>query len=101
MKVGRRALLDFQPPQGARLLERLRHAAGENAMAGQLATVFAVRAHVFHLPGVQVSMALLLAECVLGAGVVGVTLPAERASGLMGLAMRQLAAGPSLQLMAV
>lgn len=99
--VGRRALNDFLPPQGAKLLELLRLAAAENTAAGQLATIFAVRAHVFHLPGVQVTMALLLAECILGASLVGVTLPADRVSGLMGLAMRQLAAAPSLHLMAV
>jgi|688.fasta_scaffold175301_3 hypothetical protein len=99
--VGRRALLDFTPPQGAKLLERLRHAAAENPTAGQLATIFAVRAHVFHLPGVQVAQALLLAECILGSGSIGVTLPAPWVSELMELALRQLSAAPSLQVVAV
>lgn len=101
LTVGRRALLDFLPPQGAKLLERLRLAAVENAAAGQLATVFAVRAHVFHLPGVQVGMALLLAECVLGAAAAGVTLASSRASAMMECAVRRLAAAPALRLMAV
>jgi hypothetical protein len=101
LSVGRRALLDFTPPQGAKLLERLRHAAAEKIASGHLATVFAVRAHLFHLPGVQVAQALLLAECILGAGSNGVTLPAPRVSELLELALRQLSASPSLQVMAV
>jgi hypothetical protein len=99
--VGRRALLDFTPPHGAKLLERLGHFAAENPAAGQFATVFAVRAHVFHLPGVQVALALLLAECILGAGSIGITLPALQVSELMELALRQLSAAPSLQVVAL
>ncbi|MFM8886276.1 MAG: hypothetical protein ACKOKC_07670 [Chthoniobacterales bacterium] len=86
LAAGRRALLDFRPPQGAKLLDNLREAAATNASAGHLATVFAVRAHVFHLPSVQATAALLLAECVLGAAAVGLTLPAKRTAELLGAA---------------
>lgn len=86
LAAGRRSLLDFLPPQGAKLLDNLREAAATNASAGHLATVFAVRAHVFHLPSVQATAALLLAECVLGAAAVGLTLPAKRTAELLGAA---------------
>ncbi len=81
--AGRAALLDFVPPRGAKLLERLRGAAAERREAGHMATVFAVRAHVFHLPGVQVAGAYLLAECVLGAAEARLTLPAGRVAAMM------------------
>lgn len=84
--AGRCALIDFRPPQGAKLLDQLREAAVANAGAGHLATVFAVRAHLFHLPSVQAAAALLLAECILGASAVGLTLPAARTAALLGLA---------------
>lgn len=83
LAAGRRALLDFRPPQGAKLLDSLREAAAANAAAGHLATVFAVRAHVFHLPSVQATAALLLAECVLGAAAIGLTLSARRTADLL------------------
>jgi len=86
LAAGRRALLDFRPPQGAKLLDSLREVATTNAAAGHLATVFAARAHVFHLPSVQATAALLLAECVLGAAAVGVTLPAKRTAELLAAA---------------
>jgi len=86
LAAGRRALLDFRPPQGAKLLDSLREAAATNPSAGHLATVFAARAHVFHLPSVQATAALLLAECVLGAAAVGVTLPANRTAELLAAA---------------
>lgn len=98
LAAGRRSLLDFRPPQGAKLLDRLREAAVVNDSAGHLATVFAVRAHAFHLPTVQCGAALLLAECVLGASAVGITLSARRTSELLGAvghcpaAVQQLAA---------
>lgn len=101
LAAGRRALLDFVPPRGARLLERLREAAAANKAAGHMATVFAVRAHIFHLPSVQVSGALLLAECVLGAGSVGVTLPAARAAGMLRRATAAPACAPGWSLAAV
>ena len=88
LAAGRRALLDFCPPQGAKLLERLREAAATNASAGHLATVFAARAHAFHLPSVQCGAAFLLAECVLGASAVGITLSADRTAELLGTAGR-------------
>ena len=99
LAAGRRALLDFRPPQGARLLDNLREAAASNATAGHLATVFAVRAHVFHLPSVQATAALLLAECVLGAAAVGLTLPAKRTAELLGAAGN--IAAPAAKLVAV
>jgi len=99
LAAGRRALLDFRPPQGARLLDSLREAAATNAAAGHLATVFAVRAHVFHLPSVQATSALLLAECVLGAAAIGLTLSARRTAELLQAAGRT--AAPAAKLVAV
>ena len=83
---GRRALLDFTPPRGAKLIERLREAAASNEAAGHFATVFAVRAQAFHIPAVQAEAALVLAECILGAASVGLTLPAARTADLMAAA---------------
>lgn len=88
LAAGRRALLDFRPPQGAKLLDRLRDAAATNLAAGHLATVFAVRAHAFHLPAVQFSAALLLSECVLGASAIGLTLSARRTAEFVGSVIR-------------
>lgn len=98
---GRHLLLACQPPQGAKFLERLRETALHRAEAGQLATIFAVRGQVFHLPFVQVAGALVLAECVLGTDAAGVTLPAARTIDLMQGAMDSVAAVPSVQLLAV
>ena len=80
---GRRALLGFTPPRGAKLIERFRDAASANEAAGHLATIFAVRAQAFHIPAVQAETALVLAECILGANSVGLTLPALRTADLM------------------
>lgn len=99
LAAGRRALLDFRPPQGAKLLDRLRETAASNNAAGHLATVFAARAHAFHLPAVQTAAALLLAECILGASAVGLTLSATRTAELLGVAGR--CASPAPQLAAV
>jgi len=96
LAAGRRALLDFRPPQGAKLLDNLREAAATNPSAGHLATVFAVRAHVFHLPAVQATVALLLAECVLGAASVGLTLSARRTAELLAVAGSSAAPAPKL-----
>jgi hypothetical protein len=101
LSAGRHLLLSFQPPQGAKLLERLRDALSTHSGAGHLATVFAARGHVFHLPFVQVAGALLLAECVLGADAAGVTLPAGRTIALMQGAMESMAAVPAVRLLAV
>ena len=101
LTAGRHLLLSFQPPQGARLLERLREAVAAGEGCGHLATVFAARGNVFHLPFIQVAGALLLAECVLGADAAGVTLPAGRTIGLMQGAMDFMAAAPAVQLLAV
>lgn len=101
LAAGRHLLLSFQPPQGARLLERLREAVAPGGGYGHLATVFAARGNVFHLPFVQVAGALLLAECVLGADAAGVTLPAGRTVALMQGAMDGAAAAPAVQLLAV
>ena len=99
--AGRHLLLSFQPPQAAKLLERLREAAAAEKSRGHLATVFAVRGQTFHLPFLQVAGALLLAECVLGADAAGVTLPAARTIGLLQSALDRMAAWPAAQLLAV
>ena len=96
---GRRALLGFTPPRGAKIIERLREASACNEAAGHLATVFSARAQAFHIPAVQAEMALVLAECILGASSVGLTLPAVRTAELMSLA--SAAAPASAQLVAV
>jgi len=101
LAAGRRLLLDFTPPQGSRLLERLRLAAGGNESTGHLATIYAVRAHIFHLPAVQVAASFLLAECVLGAASAGLTLPARRTASLMRSACSAAASGDEVQLLAV
>lgn len=99
--AGRHLLLSFQPPQAAKLLERLRAAAAAENTHGHLTTVFAVRGRTFHLPFLQVAGALLLAECVLGADAAGVTLPAARTTGLLQNALDRMAAWPAAQLLAV
>jgi hypothetical protein len=96
---GRRVLLGFTPPRGAKLIERLREASAANDAAGHLATVFAVRAQAFHIPAVQAEMALVLAECILGANSVGLTLSAARTAELMDAA--SAAAPASARLVAV
>ncbi|MEX1044913.1 MAG: hypothetical protein WEC73_02185 [Chthoniobacterales bacterium] len=101
LTAGRHLLLSFQPPQAAKLLERLRVTAATDPSVGQLTTVFAVRAQTFHLPFRQVAGALLLAECVLGADAAGVTLPAPRTIDLLQRALDRMAALPSGQLLAV
>jgi len=101
LMAGRHLLLSFQPPQAAKLLERLRAAAATDQSIGHLATVFAVRGQTFHLPFRQVAGALLLAEVVLGADAAGVTLPAPRTIGLLQSALDRMAALPPVQLMAV
>ena len=99
--AGRHLLLAFAPPQGAKLLERVRDAVSTDDETGHLATAFAVRGNIFHLPFVQVAGALLLAECVLGAAAAGVTLPAGRTIGMMQSALDSMAAVPAVQLLAV
>ncbi|MBU3664334.1 MAG: hypothetical protein FGM15_00440 [Chthoniobacterales bacterium] len=99
--VGRRVLSDCLPPQGAKLLENLRLWAEQDTTAGHAATVFAVRGQVFHLPGVQLAAAFLLAECVLGAEAAGVTLPAARAAELVRGGLAGSRRDAAVQLMAV
>lgn len=99
--AGRRVLFEYVPPSGARLLERLRAAAGEDPSVGHLATAFCVRAHVFHLPAVQTAGALLLAECVLGAESAGVTLSAPRTAALLQKAAESASTGVQWQGLAV
>jgi len=99
--AGRHLLLSFQPPQGAKLLERLRLAASADKSAGHLATVFAIRSRIFHLPFLQATGALLLAECVLGADAAGLTLPARRTAALLQGALDRVSALPAAQLLAV
>ena len=99
--AGRHLLLSFQPPQAARLLERLRDAASADQSVGHLPTIFAVRGQTFHLPFLQVAGAMLLAECVLGADAAGLTLPAPRTIGLLQVALERMAALPAAQLLAV
>lgn len=101
LQAGRLALLGHVPPRGAKFLERLRELAAEHAAAGHLATVFAVRAHVFHQPSRQALGALLLAECVLGSASAGVTLPAGRTVDFLQSARGEWSRGPAPRLMAV
>ena len=101
LAAGRHLLTAFQPPQGARLLERLSEAARVNPSVGHLATVFAARGQAFHLPFLQVAGALLLAECILGADAARVTLPAAQTTGLMQSALDRVAFLPAMQLLAV
>lgn len=101
LKAGRHLLSVYTPPQGAKLLERFREAAAIDASVGHLAASFAVRGHIFHLPMVQVAGALLLAECVLGAEAIGLTLSAPRTIGLLQQTLERLAAAPAVQLLAV
>lgn len=88
LAVGRRVLLDVRPPRGVKVLDRLRGAALDNPGVGHLATVFAVRAHTFHVPVVQSSMVLLFAECVLGAAAVGLVASFSQAAELLAAAGR-------------
>lgn len=101
LRAGRGALLDHAPPQGARLLERLRAAALNDDAVGHLATVFAVRGQAFHLPSVQLRAALLLAECVGGAAAAGLTLGADTAAEMLHVALGGGTARPALRLAAV
>lgn len=101
LRAGRHLLLSFQPPQAARLLERLRETASKDESCCHLATIFAVRGQTFHLPFLQVAGALLLAECVLGADAAGLTLPAPRTIALLQNALDRMAALPAVQLLAV
>ncbi len=101
LAAGRTALLDFAPPQGARLLERWQGAVWDKADAGHLVSVFAVRGNVFHLPSVQVTGALLLAEFLAGAGAVGAAPSADLTAAMLRQAMGDPLAGPGLQVLAV
>jgi hypothetical protein len=86
LACGREVLLGQTPPQGAKLLERLREIAQTNENCGHLATLFAVRGGVFHLPYLQVAGAYLLVEAVLGADSAGITLPADRVTAMLSVA---------------
>lgn len=86
LSCGRQVLLGQTPPHGAKLLERLRETAQTKENCGHLATLFAVRGSVFHLPYVQVAGAYLLVEAVLGADSVGLTLPADRVAVMLSVA---------------
>ncbi len=99
LEAGRRVLLDVRPPKGVRVLDHLRGAALNNPAVGHLATVFAARAHAFHVPAMQSSMAFLLAECVLGASGVGLVLSPSRTTELLAAAMH--VNSPAAQLIAV
>lgn len=101
LAAGRRALAEWTPPRGAKLLESLRTLAGRDESIGHIATVFAVRGNIFHLPGVQLSGAYLLAECVAGAESVGVSLPAAQAADLVRDAVGAMRCGAVLELAAV
>lgn len=99
LEVGRRVLLDVRPPRGVKVLDHLRSAALDNPEVGHLATVFTARAYIFHVPVVQSSMALLLAECVLGASAAGLALSFPRTAELLAAAGRSNP--PAAQLIAV
>ena len=98
---GRTALLDFAPPQGAKLLERWQGAVRENEVAGHLVSVFAVRGNVFHLPSVQVTGALLLAEFLAGASAAGVAPSAELTAAMLRRATATALSGSAPQVLAV
>lgn len=83
LMLGRSVLSDFLPPRGMKILERLSRAADTDSSQGHLITVFAVRAHGFHIPAIEAFGAFLLMECVLGASAVGVTLPASRIAEML------------------
>lgn len=99
--MGRSVLLDFLPPRGAKMLERLRPAAEADESRGHLITVFAARAHAFHIPALEAFGAFLLMECVLGAGAVGVTLPAARIAEMISRARVASSSAPACNLVAV
>lgn len=102
LACGREALLGQTPPQGAKLLERLRETAAAVSNCGHLSTIFAVRGRVFHLPFLQVAGAYLLAEAVLGAESAGITLPAERVAAMLNAArVSASSAEPGAHLVAV
>lgn len=101
LAAGRKVLFGCVPPQGARMLERLCAVAGSDEEAGHLASVFSVRGHVFHLPSVQSAGAMLLAECVLGAESLGMTLSASRTVAMLQGAAESVPASPVLQVLAV
>lgn len=101
LAAGRRALDECTPPRGAKLLENLRASSAHDGLIGHIATVFAVRGHVFHLPSVQLSGAFLLAECVSGAESCGVALPAAQAAELVRRAVGATHRGVALELVAV
>jgi hypothetical protein len=93
LSCGREVLLGQTPPQGAKLLERLRETAQTKENCGHLATLFAVRGGVFHLPYLQLAGAYVLAEAVLGADSVGLTLPADRVAVMLGVARAAVTSG--------
>lgn len=93
LAAGRRVLLDFAPPRGAKLLDRWR--AENDASTGHMAAVFAVRGQLFHLPCVQIAAALALTECVLGASSVGQVPGAEAVAALLGEAISGTADSPA------
>ncbi|MBE2180556.1 MAG: hypothetical protein IAE97_08805 [Chthoniobacterales bacterium] len=101
LAAGRRVLFGCVPPQGSRMLERLRSIAGNDGTVGHMATVFSARAHVFHLPSVQMAGAMLLAECVLGAESVGVVLSASRTVEMLQGVAEPLTAAPAVHVIAV
>lgn len=101
LRAGREVLLEYAPPQGARLLERLRAAAGNDSGSGHLATVFAARGQAFHLPAVQLRAALLLAECITGSAGVGITLRTDAAAEMLQAALLGGASRPARQPVAV
>lgn len=101
LAAGRKVLFDCRAPLGARMIERLGGAAAHDGDVGHLATVFSVRSHAFHLPSVQAGGAMLLAECVLGSGSVGVTLAASRTTDMLQRAADSMSVAPALQVLAV
>lgn len=76
--VGRRTLIDYLPPRGAKMLGQYRRMALNDTQRGHMVLVLLMRGFIFHLPVLEISIALLLAESVLGARSIGVTLPAEQ-----------------------
>jgi hypothetical protein len=101
LRAGRTALLDHEPPRGARLLDRLRAVARADDTCGHLATIFAARGQAFHLPAVQLRGAFLLAECVGGSAAAGITLAADAAAVMMESGLAGKTAAPAARLAAL
>lgn len=83
LRGGRRLLVGYHPPAGARLLTRFIEQARAHPLRGHLVTAAALRAQIFQQPLLRVINAYLLAEARLGAEFSGHTPPADRIIAMM------------------